>query len=157
MLGRLNAVHREQKSEVKFANNINQPGWETLEQRRLIARICALFKAYTRGRAWKAIGDTRWYPKYSGLVPPTIQRFWYREAPVDGRTTMSSEFVCQVSRSWVEVGSFQKHLFGVVYVTCGDFHDGSEKETASVQQHVDAVSGETHDLILRVSIPLCLY
>jgi hypothetical protein len=33
-------------------------------------------------------------------------------------------------------------LSGVVYVTCGDFHDGSEKGTASVQQRVDAVSGE---------------
>jgi len=26
------------------------------------------------------------------------------------------------------------HLFGVMYVTCGDFHDRSEKETASVHQ-----------------------
>jgi hypothetical protein len=28
-----------------------------MEQRRLIARIDALLKAYTRGRTWKAIGD----------------------------------------------------------------------------------------------------
>jgi hypothetical protein len=28
---------------------------------------------------------------------------------------MSSESVCQVARSWVDVGSFQKRLFGVVY------------------------------------------
>jgi len=41
----------------QFANNINESGWETLAQRRLIARICALFKAYTGGRAWKAMGD----------------------------------------------------------------------------------------------------
>ena len=39
---------------------------------------------------------------------------------------MSSESVCQVAHSWVEVGSFHTRLFGVVYVTCGDFHDGSE-------------------------------
>jgi hypothetical protein len=39
---------------------------------------------------------------------------------------MCSESVCQVARSWVEVGSFYKRLFAVVYVTCGDFHDGSE-------------------------------
>jgi len=32
------------------------------------------------------------------------------------------------------VGSFYTHLFGVVYVTYGDFHDGSEKGTASVHQ-----------------------
>ena len=47
---------------------------------------------------------------------------------------MSSESVCQVARSWVDVGSFHAHLLGVVYVTCGDFHDGSEKGTASVHQ-----------------------
>jgi hypothetical protein len=42
---------------------------------------------------------------------------------------MCSESVCQVARSWVEVRSFYTRLFGVVYVTSGDFHDGSEKET----------------------------
>jgi hypothetical protein len=29
----------------------------------------------------------------------------------------------------VDVRSFHTLLFGAVYVTCGDFHDGSEKET----------------------------
>ena len=47
---------------------------------------------------------------------------------------MFSEAACQVSRRWDEVGSFYTRLFGVVYVTCGDFHDGSEKGTASVHQ-----------------------
>ena len=47
---------------------------------------------------------------------------------------MSSESVCQVARSWVDVGSFHTCLFGAVYVTCGGFHDGSEKGTASVHQ-----------------------
>jgi hypothetical protein len=47
---------------------------------------------------------------------------------------MSSESLCQVARSWVDVDSFHTCLFGVVYVTCGDFHDGSEKGTASVDQ-----------------------
>jgi hypothetical protein len=28
---------------------------------------------------------------------------------------MSSESVCQVARSWVDVGSFHTRLFGVVY------------------------------------------
>jgi hypothetical protein len=28
---------------------------------------------------------------------------------------MSSESVCQVARSWVDVGSFRTRLFGVVY------------------------------------------
>jgi hypothetical protein len=47
---------------------------------------------------------------------------------------MSNESVCQVACSWVDVGSFHMHLFGVVYVACGDFHDGSEKGTASMHQ-----------------------
>jgi hypothetical protein len=47
---------------------------------------------------------------------------------------MYSESVCQVARSWVDVGTFHTRLFGVVYVTCGDFHDGLEKGTASVHQ-----------------------
>jgi hypothetical protein len=32
------------------------------------------------------------------------------------------------------VGRFHTRLFEVVSVTCGDFHDGSEKGTASVHQ-----------------------
>jgi hypothetical protein len=51
---------------------------------------------------------------------------------------MSSESVCQVARSWVDVGSFHTRLFGVVYVTCGDLHDDSWPEAA-------AVSGETQN------------
>jgi hypothetical protein len=31
--------------------------WETFAQRRTIARLCALFKAYCGERAWKAIRD----------------------------------------------------------------------------------------------------
>jgi hypothetical protein len=75
---------------------------------------------------------TTWNPKYSGLVSPFIQKLCKCEAPVDGRTTMSIESMCQVARSVLEVGSFNKRLFGVVHVTCGDFHDGSEKRSASV-------------------------
>jgi hypothetical protein len=47
---------------------------------------------------------------------------------------MSSESVCQVAHNWMDVGSFHTRLFGVVYMTCGNFHDGSEKGTASVHQ-----------------------
>ena len=47
---------------------------------------------------------------------------------------MFSEFACQVSHRWDDVGSFYKGLLGVVYVTRGNFHDGSEKGTASVHQ-----------------------
>ena len=62
--GQVSALYRVQKRAAKFANTINESGWETLAQRRLIAQICALFKAYTVGRAWKAIGNRLLKPCY---------------------------------------------------------------------------------------------
>jgi hypothetical protein len=41
----------------KFIHHRNDSNWETLTQRREIARVCPLFKAYTGEQAWKAIGD----------------------------------------------------------------------------------------------------
>jgi hypothetical protein len=43
--GQVSALNRVQKRAAKFENNINESGWETLAQRRLIARTCALYKA----------------------------------------------------------------------------------------------------------------
>ena len=57
MKGRINALDRVQKKADKFANHTNDSGWETLAQRRKIARICSLFKAYTKEHAWKSIGE----------------------------------------------------------------------------------------------------
>ena len=57
---------------------------------------------------------------------------------------MSSESVCQVAHSWVDVGSF----FEVVYVTCGYFHDGSEKGTSVHQilcQSWEKCYGDPHN------------
>ena len=62
--GQVSALNRVQRRAAKFANNINESGWETLAQRRLIDRICALFKAYTERRAWKAIGNRLLKPCY---------------------------------------------------------------------------------------------
>jgi hypothetical protein len=47
--GQVSALNRVQKRADKFGNNTNETGWETLPQRRMIVRICALFKAYTEG------------------------------------------------------------------------------------------------------------
>ena len=64
--GQVGALNRVHKRAAKFANNIDESGWEILAQRRLIARMCALFKAYTGGRAWKAIRDRLLKPCYLG-------------------------------------------------------------------------------------------
>jgi hypothetical protein len=55
--GQIHALDRVQKKAAKFAYHSNESNWETLSQRRKISRICALFKAYSAERAWKAIGE----------------------------------------------------------------------------------------------------
>ena len=53
----VSALNRVQMRADTFACNINESIWVTLAQRRFIARICPLFKAYTGRRAWKGIGN----------------------------------------------------------------------------------------------------
>jgi hypothetical protein len=53
-----------QKKAAKSANHANDSVWDTLAQRRRIARICAPFKAYSGERALKAIGDRLQAPCY---------------------------------------------------------------------------------------------
>ena len=43
--GQVIALNRVQKGAANFGNNINDSGWETLAQRRLITRICVFFTA----------------------------------------------------------------------------------------------------------------
>jgi hypothetical protein len=62
--GQINALDHVQKRVAKLANHMNDLVWETLAQRRKIARICALFKAYTAEEAWKSIGDRLKGPHY---------------------------------------------------------------------------------------------
>jgi hypothetical protein len=53
----INALDRGRKKTDQFTNHTKDSEWETLAQRRMIARLCALFKAYSGERAWKAIRD----------------------------------------------------------------------------------------------------
>jgi len=64
MKGQINALHSVQKKADNFANHTNDSGWETLVQRRKIARICSLFEAYTGEGAWQSIGDRLKGPRY---------------------------------------------------------------------------------------------
>jgi hypothetical protein len=54
--GQINALYRVQNKAAKFAHHKNDSNWEALAQRRKIARICYIFKAYTGEKAWKDIG-----------------------------------------------------------------------------------------------------
>jgi hypothetical protein len=53
--GQINALDRVQKKAAQFTNHTKDSDWETLAQRRTIARLCALFKAYCGDRTGKAI------------------------------------------------------------------------------------------------------
>jgi hypothetical protein len=57
-------LDRVQNAAAKFAHHRNNSNWKTLTQRRKVSRICALFKAYTGQRAWKAIGGRLEKPCY---------------------------------------------------------------------------------------------
>ena len=50
-------VSRVQKKVAQFTNHTKDSDWETLAQRRTIARLWELFKAYSGERAWRAIRD----------------------------------------------------------------------------------------------------
>jgi hypothetical protein len=50
-------LDRVHKKAAQFANQTKDSDWKTLAQRRTIARLCALFKAYSGEWAWKAIRD----------------------------------------------------------------------------------------------------
>ena len=45
--GKINALDRVEKKAAQFTNHTNDSDWKTLAQRRTIACLCALFKAYS--------------------------------------------------------------------------------------------------------------
>jgi hypothetical protein len=45
--GQIYALDRVQKKAAKFAYHMSELNWETLSQRRKIARICVHFKSYS--------------------------------------------------------------------------------------------------------------
>jgi hypothetical protein len=53
--GQINALDQMQNKAAKFAHHRNDSNWKTSAQRRKIAHICAVFKAYMGEWAWKAI------------------------------------------------------------------------------------------------------
>jgi hypothetical protein len=53
----INALDRIQNKAAKFVHHTGGLDWESLAQHRKIARMCALYRAYTGEMAWKAIED----------------------------------------------------------------------------------------------------
>jgi hypothetical protein len=64
----INALDRVQNTVAKTVQEKNNSTRETLTQSRQVARVCALFKAYTGQRDWKAIEDRLDEPFYLSRV-----------------------------------------------------------------------------------------
>jgi hypothetical protein len=62
--GQINALDRVQNKATKCAHHRNESNWETLTERRKLARLCSLLKAYTCERARKAVVDRLQTPFY---------------------------------------------------------------------------------------------
>jgi len=64
----ISALDRVQNEATKFAHHSGGSDWESLTQRRKIARMCAHYKTYTGDMPWKAIGDRLRAPSYLSSV-----------------------------------------------------------------------------------------
>jgi len=86
----ISALDRVQNKAAKFAHHSGGSDWESLAQRRKIARMCALYKAYTGERAWKAIGDR--------LQPPSclskVDHYWKTRTRKQS-TNIGKYFFCE--------------------------------------------------------------
>ena len=66
--GQKHTLDRVQKKAAKFAHHMKKSKWEILSQLRKISLICALFKAYSGERPWKAIVERLQRPNYLSSV-----------------------------------------------------------------------------------------
>jgi len=64
----ISAIDRLQNKAAKFVHHSEGSDWESLAQRRKLACMCVLYKAYTGQKAWKAIGDRLQAPSYLSRV-----------------------------------------------------------------------------------------
>ena len=62
--GQINALDRVQTKAAQFTNHTKDSDWETLAQRRTIARLCELFKANSGERTGTATRDKLRRPHY---------------------------------------------------------------------------------------------
>jgi hypothetical protein len=92
----INALDRVQKKAAKFAQHTGGTVREPLAQRRKIARMCALFKAHTGERTWKAIGDRLQAPSYLSRV----DHYWKIRARKQRTDVGKYSFVNRAITDW---------------------------------------------------------
>ena len=105
--GQINALDRERKKAAQFTNHTKDSAWETLAQRRTIARLCALFKAYSGQRAWKATRDRLRRACYlSGI--DHVRKIWDKKQ----RTGIGKySFVSRTTKNWNQLPAEASETF----------------------------------------------
>ena len=92
----ISALDRVKNKAAKFAHHSGGSDWESLARRRKIARTCALYKACTGERAWKAIGDRLQAPSYLSKV----DHHWKIRARKQRTDTRKYSFVNRYVTDW---------------------------------------------------------
>jgi hypothetical protein len=92
----VNALDHIQKKVAKFVQHTGGLLWESLAQRRKIARMCVLFKVYTDEWVWKAIGYRLQAPCYLSRV----DHFWKIRARKQRTGARKCSFVHRTINDW---------------------------------------------------------
>jgi len=92
----MSVLHRVQNKAAKYALHSGGSHWESLAQRRKIARMCALYKAYIGERAWKAIEDRLQAPRYLSR----IDYYWKARARKQRTDVGKYSFVKRTITDW---------------------------------------------------------
>jgi hypothetical protein len=109
----INALDRVQNKAAKFAYHSGGSEWESLAQHRKVACMCALYKAYTGERAWKAIRDRLQTPSY-------LSRFdhnWKIRARKQRTDVGKYSFVNRTITDWNKLA--EREIGAVTGNTCG--------------------------------------
>ena len=105
---------RCKKNLPNFAHHSGGSAWESLAQRRKIARRCALYKTYTGERAWKAIGDRLQAPSYLSRV----NHYWKirvrKQRPDIGKYSFANRSITdwnKLPEGEIDTSHGKKHIF----------------------------------------------
>jgi len=108
----ISALDCTQNKAAKFALHSGGSEWESLVQRRKIACMCALYKAYTGERAWKAIGDRLQASSYLNRV----DHYWKIRARKQRTDIRKYSFVNRSITDWNQLPK------GVIQTSYGKTH-----------------------------------
>jgi hypothetical protein len=105
--GQIHVFDRVQKKAAKFAYHMNESNSETLSLRRKISCICALFRAYSGERAWKAIGNRLQWPNY-------LSRVYYEQKIRNRRQRMDIGKYSVVNRTFLLWNQLPAEILGTL-------------------------------------------